>query len=259
MQTFFEIMKQEELITLLEQIAPPELADDFDNGRIGMILDLLFTKNREINRIAVTLDVTDTVLQKAADFKADLLICHHTPLFHPIMVIPDYLAKRLKIAFDNNISIYAMHTNYDNAEGGINTVLADMFGLQEVVMTDFGVIGTVPPIETNDFVKLVSEKLNAPLLYAGDKTIQKVMICGGSCLNRHAMVIAKENNVDAFLSSELKHSDVLRERGDMTIIDAGHYATENPGMKVLAERLKKEIGDKVEILFIDDNPELKSI
>lgn len=255
----FWIMKQEELIQLLEQIAPPEIADDFDNGRIGMILDLLFTKNREINKIAVTLDVTDDVLQKAADFKADILICHHTPLFHPIMVIPDYLAKRLKIAFDNNISIYAMHTNYDNADGGINTVLADMFGLSDVVMTDFGIIGTIEPIPTADFVKSVSDKLNAPLLYAGDKTIQKVMICGGSCLNRHALSIAKENGVDAFLSSELKHSDVLRERGDMTIIDAGHYATENPGMRVLAERLKKELGNKAEVLFIDDNPGLKSI
>ncbi|WNY28036.1 GTP cyclohydrolase 1 type 2 [Methanimicrococcus stummii] len=252
-------MKQEDLIQLLEQIAPPEIADDFDNGRIGLILDLLYTKNRNIQKIAVTLDVTDAVLQKAANFGADLLICHHTPLFHPIMVIPEDLAKRLKIAFDNNISIYAMHTNYDNAEGGINTVLADMFGLKKTFMTDFGIIGTVDPIETETFVKTVSEKLNAPLLYAGDKTIRKVMICGGSCLNRHALSIAKANGVDAFLSSELKHSDVLRERGDMTIIDAGHYATENPGMRVLAQRLKTEIGDKVVILFIDDNPELKSI
>ncbi|MDV0444847.1 GTP cyclohydrolase 1 type 2 [Methanimicrococcus sp. At1] len=252
-------MKQEELIQLLEQIAPPEIADDFDNGRIGMILDLLYTKNREVKKIAVTLDVTNNVLQKAADFGADILICHHTPLFHPIMTIPEDLAKRLKIAFDNNISIYAMHTNYDNADGGINTVLADMFGLKETCMTDFGIIGTVTPIETEEFVKKVSEKLNTPLLYAGDKTIRKVMICGGSCLNRHALSIAKANSVDAFLSSELKHSDVLRERGDMTIIDAGHYATENPGMRVLAQRLEKEIGSKTEILFIDDNPELKSI
>ncbi|WNY23502.1 GTP cyclohydrolase 1 type 2 [Methanimicrococcus hongohii] len=252
-------MKQEEVISLLEQIAPPEIADDFDCGRIGMILDLLFTKNREINKIAVTLDVTDEVLQKAAAFKADLLICHHTPLFHPIMTIPEFLAKRLKIAFDNNISIYTMHTNYDNAEGGINTALADIFNVRNTCMTDFGIIGDIDPIESKDFAKLVSEKLNTPLLYAGDKTVQKVMICGGSCLNRHALAIAKANCVDAFLSSELRHSDVLRERGDMTIIDAGHYATENPGMRVLAERLNKEIGDRVEILFIEDDPGLKSV
>ena len=252
-------MKQAELIQLLEQIAPPEIADDFDNGRIGLIIDLLYAKNRNIGKIAVTLDVTTAVLEKAADFGADILICHHTPLFHPITVIPAALAERLKIIFDNNISVYAMHTNYDNAEGGINTVLADMFELKDRMMTDFGIIGSVSPVPAKEFAESVSKKLNAPLVYAGSNTVRKVMICGGSCLNRHALAIARENNVDAFLSSELKHSDVLRERGEMTVIDAGHYATENPGMKVLADRLKKELAGKADILFIDDDPGLKSL
>ena len=255
----FKIMKQADFISMLEQIAPPEIANDFDFGRIGLILDLLYTKNNRIQKAAVALDVTDAGLQKAADFGADILICHHTPLFHPITMIPEPLAKRLKIAFDNNLSIYAMHTNYDNAEGGINTVLADLFSLQETFMTNYGVIGTIDPTDSKDFARLVSKKLDAPLVYAGDKVIQKVMICGGSGLNRHALAIAKENGVDAFLSSELKHSDVLRERGDMTIIDAGHYATENPGMKNLAKRLRKKLKGRVEILFIDDDPGLISV
>ena len=252
-------MKQTDLIQLLEQIAPPEIAADFDDGRIGLIIDLLYEKNREINKIAVALDVTTDVLLKAAAFEADLLICHHTPLFHPIMKIPESLSKKLQIIFDNSISVYAMHTNYDNADGGINTVLADIFNLKDRIKTDFGIVGTIEPIAADDFAKTVSEKLNAPLIYAGSNRIQKIMICGGSCLNRHALLIAQEHQVDAFLSSELKHSDVLRERGDMTVIDAGHYATENPGMKVLAARLKKEIGDKVDVLFIDDDPKLKTI
>jgi len=259
MQTFLLYMKQEELIQLLEQIAPPEIADSFDEGRIGLIIDLLYTKNREINKIAVALDVTMAVLKKAAAFQADILICHHTPLFHPLTMISETLAKRMKIIFDNNLSVYAMHTNYDHAEGGINTVLADMLGLKDRIMTDFGVIGMIEQTTADVFAKNVSDALHAPLVYAGDNPIQKVMICGGSCFNRHAMTIAREHNVDAFLSSEMKHSDILRERGDMTVIDAGHYATENPGMRVLAEKLEKELAGKAEILFIDDDPELKSL
>ena len=252
-------MKQTELIQLLEQIAPPKTAESFDEGRIGMIIDLLYTKNREISKIAVALDVTAAVLEQAAAFKADILICHHTPLFHPILIISETLAKRMKIIFDNNISIYAMHTNYDRAEGGINTVLADIFGLKDRFMTDFGIIGMIEPTPAGVFAKNVSDKLNAPLVYAGSNVIRKVMICGGSCLNRHAMEIAREHKVDAFLSSEMKHSDVLRERGDMTVIDAGHYATENPGMKVLAEKLGRELSGQADVLFIDDDPELKSL
>jgi dinuclear metal center YbgI/SA1388 family protein len=200
-------MKQTELIELLEQIAPPELADDFDAGRIGLIIDLLYEKKREILRIAVALDVTKDVLLKAAAFKADLLICHHTPLFHPVTSVPQSLAERFKIIFENNISIYAMHTNYDNAEGGVNTVLADKFRLQNRIVTHFGIIGTIDPVSTDDFAKKVSKELNTHLMYAGSKTVQKIMVCGGSCLNRHALSAAKENGVDLFLSSELKHSD----------------------------------------------------
>ena len=252
-------MKQEELIQLLEQIAPPEIAESFDEGRIGMIIDLLYTKNRQIHKIAVALDVTTPVLEKAAAFEADILICHHTPLFHPVTAIPEPLSKRMKIIFDNNISVYAMHTNYDRAEGGVNSVLADILGLKDQITTDFGIIGVIERTSADVFAKTVSEQLNAPLVYAGDNPVQKVMICGGSCFNRHALSIAREHKVDAFVSSEMKHSDVLRERGDMTVIDAGHYATENPGMRVLAERLGKKLTGKAEVLFIDDDPGLKSL
>jgi dinuclear metal center YbgI/SA1388 family protein len=252
-------MKQAEFIELLEHIAPPELADDFDAGRIGLVIDLLHENNREIQRVAVTLDVTKEILLKAAAFKADVLICHHTPLFHPITTISGPLAQRLKIVFENNISIYAMHTNYDNAEGGINTILADKFQLKNQKMTAFGIIGTIDPLSTDDFAKKVSKELNTPLMYAGSRTVEKIMICGGSCLNRHALSVAQENGVDLFLSSELKHSDFLRERGDMSVIDAGHYATENPGMEALALKLKEKIGDQVDVLFIEDDPQLKSL
>lgn len=252
-------MEQAELIQYLEQIAPPELADFFDDGRLGLVLDLLFTKNGEINRIAVALDMTDAVLQKAADFNADLLICHHPPFFRPLTSVPESLARRLKIAFDNGISVYSMHSNYDNVADGINGVLAEIFGLRDILITNTGVIGTIDPIATEDFAKIVSEKLNTPVLYAGSRTIQKLMVCGGSGLDRRTLFLAKENDVDALLSSELKHSDVLRERGDMTIIDAGHYATENPGMRFLAKRMAKDLEGKADVLFIEDDPELKAV
>ena len=78
----FKIMKQADFISMLEQIAPPEIANDFDFGRIGLILDLLYTKNNRIQKAAVALDVTDAVLQKAADFGADIDLPSYAP-FHP--------------------------------------------------------------------------------------------------------------------------------------------------------------------------------
>src|SRR5690606_39203767 len=107
-------MKLAKVVEILEKIAPPELADEFDEGRIGLILDL----DNDIKRVAVSLDATIYVLEKAAEMKADLLVTHHTLIFHPINKISKPLAKCLKLALENEISLYSMHTNYDRAEGG---------------------------------------------------------------------------------------------------------------------------------------------
>ena len=66
------------IVEILEKIAPPELADDFDEGRIGLILGM----ENNIERIVVALDANSYVLKKAAEMRADLLITHHTLIFH---------------------------------------------------------------------------------------------------------------------------------------------------------------------------------
>jgi len=127
-------MKLAKVVEILEKIAPPELADEFDEGRIGLILDL----DNDIKRVAVSLDATIYVLEKAAEMKADLLVTHHTLIFHPINKISKPLAKCLKLALENEISLYSMHTNYDRAEGGINDVLASKLGLRNIKTVEIG-------------------------------------------------------------------------------------------------------------------------
>src|SRR4030042_4412116 len=100
-------MEVEKIVEILEKIAPPELADPFDEGRIGLILGL----EKNIEKIAVALDANSDVLKKAADMKADLLITHHTLIFHPVNKILQPLASALKLALEHEISLYSMHTN----------------------------------------------------------------------------------------------------------------------------------------------------
>ena len=236
------------IIPILEQIAPPELAEDFDEGRIGAILNL----GNDIEKIAVALDPTDYVLNRAADIGADMLITHHTLIFHPITVVTKTLADTLKIALDNNISLYSMHTNYDKAQGGVNDVLANRLGLTNVTNLELGRIGDIPTCSTDTFAKHVSRSLDTHVQYVGDKdNISRVMVIGGSGFRAEYLDIARQNDVDAFVSGELKH-DVIRARGDISLIDATHYATENPAMEHLCERLLDILETDVE--FIDHNP-----
>lgn len=237
-------MELDSLIETLETIAPPELADPIDAGRIGLI-----SRGREnINAITVALDPTANVIQNAIQANADILITHHTLIWDPITKVPLNIQKQLTLILKNDLSLYVLHTNYDAAPGGVNDVLAQLLGLYEIEPFGIGRIGSIRPISTLDFVKHVARKLNTPVQFVGSCEIQKVAVIGGSGFDATDQAI--EAGADVLLSAELRHAAIRRAEGQLSLVEATHYATEVPAMKVLAQRLG---GD-----FIDDTPKLGS-
>jgi dinuclear metal center YbgI/SA1388 family protein len=244
-------MELHDVITTLEEIAPPELAEDFDIGRIGLSLDL----GNQVNKIAVALDPTEYVIKRAAEIGADLLITHHSLIFNAVNLIPKPLANILKIALDNEISLYSMHTNFDKAKGGINDVLAKRLGLSNIEECEIGKIGTISPCSGESFANHVAKSLGTHIQYTGNmEEIRKVMVFGGSGFRNEYLEFAKKNDVDAYVSAELKH-DIIRSWEDMMLIDATHYATENPGMQELCVTLEEKL--KIDVEFIEHNPFIK--
>ncbi len=241
-------MNLTQITKFLENIAPPELADESDIGRIGLVLD----RDNEVNKIATTLDVTDHVLLEAARSGADLLVAHHTPIYEPVNLLSKTLADTLKIALDNEISIYVMHTNYDRAQGGVNDVLAGLLGLEHTRTVDMGRIGDVAPTNTEELARLTAQRLDTHVQYAGDHSIESVMVLGGSGLRKEYIDMALDAGADALVSGELRH-DVIKYSKEISLIDATHYATENPAMQALAGRLP------VESVFIDNKPQVHVI
>lgn len=237
-------MDLDSLIETLEAIAPPELADPIDDGRIGLI-----SRGRDdVNSIAVALDPTANVIQKAIQADADILITHHTLIWNPITKVPVGIQKQLTLILENDLSFYVLHTNYDAAPGGVNEVLANLVGLHDIEPFGIGRMGTIRPISTSDFVEHVAQKLNTHVQFVGTRVIKKVAVIGGSGFDATDQAIAA--GADALLSAELSHAAIRRAEGHLSLIDATHYATEVPAMKVLAQRLG---GD-----FIDDIPQLSS-
>ena len=235
-------MKLKDMTPLLESIAPPELAEEFDTGRIGLVLD----RGADVQKMAVALDPTDHVLKEAARLGANLLITHHTLIFDPVNLISKRLSDTLKLAIDNDISMYTMHTNYDRAEGGVNDVLAGILGLRNIIPLPLGRIGTViKPCSAPEFASFISEKLDTHVQYSGDGIIKKVMVIGGSGFRREYIDMAFEYGADALVSGELRH-DALRYAGELCLFDATHYATEAPAMERLCDRLP------LESVFIED-------
>ncbi|HYB59400.1 MAG TPA: Nif3-like dinuclear metal center hexameric protein [Candidatus Acidoferrales bacterium] len=234
-------MHLDSLIESLEAIAPPELADPIDDGRIGLVS----RGRKEVNSIAVALDPTKKVIERAVQGGADILITHHALIWDPITTIPFRIQKQLSLILNNDMSFYVMHTNYDAAPEGVNDVLAKLFGLQEVRPFGIGRIGTIEPISTAGFARHVAQKLRTPVQFVGRRVIQKVALIGGEGFDATEDAISA--GADALLSAEMKHAAIRCAEGRLSLVDATHYATEAPAMRVLARRL----GGK----FIDDRPQ----
>ena len=228
------------LIETLEAIAPPQLAEPIDDGRIGLI-----ARGRdEANSVAVALDPTENVIQKAVQNDADVLVTHHTLIWSPITKVSVRIQKQLTLLLKNDLSFYVLHTNYDAAPGGVNDVLAKLVGLRDIEPFGIGRMGVIDPISTVEFVKHVALKLSTHVLFTGEGIIEKVAVIGGSGFEATEEAIAA--GVDALLSAELKHDAIRCAEGHLSLIDATHYATEAPAMQILAQRLGGE--------FIDDKP-----
>lgn len=218
-------MDKSRFISVLEEIAPPDLAEDFDEGRIGLIVE----GTDEIDSVACSLDATYFSVDSAVSAGADALVVHHTPIWSPLTRITGNYAEVLGKALSAGLNIYAMHTNYDHASGGINDALAELLGLSNISPMPLGLVGdcSLTPAEIADILR------GGIRAYSCPGEIERIAVAGGSGFSPELLDCASGLGAGAFLSSELKHS-VMRQSPPIGLLESTHYALESPGMKRLA-------------------------
>src|SRR5699024_8957080 len=98
------------VIELLEEWVPKHLASDWDN--VGLQIGNL---KAPINKVLISLDVNEEVVQEAIKANANLIITHHPLLFKPLTQINlnEPTGKVINQLIKNNISVYSAHTNLD--------------------------------------------------------------------------------------------------------------------------------------------------
>lgn len=230
-----------DLYSAIDQFAPFSLSMDFDNTGI-----LVGDRHQPVSKVLLALDCTMDVVNYAKEIDAQLIITHHPVIFHPIKrVNEDSVVYHL---IRSQIAVISAHTNLDIAEDGVNDVLAQTIGLQNIsglelldpaAQSYLGRIGTLlNPISASEFAALVKESLHARSVKfadAGNK-IQKVALCSGSgadCLKSALAVGA-----DALLTSEVKQHEYLNAAAaGISIFDAGHFDTEDIVTETLKEKL----------------------
>jgi dinuclear metal center YbgI/SA1388 family protein len=118
-------MKVADVVRAAEALAPPALAEDWDN--VGLLVG---DRERRVTKLLACMDVTEPVLAEAVKAKAEMILAHHPVIFKPAARVTADDAPVVYEAIRRGIAIYSAHTNLDNAPGGTNDVLADAIGLE---------------------------------------------------------------------------------------------------------------------------------
>ena len=119
-------MKIKDITGFLETLAPLNYQESYDNS--GLIVG---DKNAEVRKALITLDTTEEVVEEAIREKCGLIIAHHPIIFGGLKKLngKNYVERVVIKAIQNNIAIYAIHTNYDNVLGGVNAKICQKLGL----------------------------------------------------------------------------------------------------------------------------------
>ncbi|MES2589345.1 MAG: Nif3-like dinuclear metal center hexameric protein [Bacteroidota bacterium] len=114
-------MKIKEVVHFLEDKFPLGSQADFDNCGL-----LVGDENMEISSVLVSLDCTEEILEEAIEKGANMIISHHPIIFKGLKKITgkNYVEKTLIKAIQNNIALYAIHTNLDHHLEGVNAEIA---------------------------------------------------------------------------------------------------------------------------------------
>ena len=240
------LMNIKDILTFLDNRAPFTTAEEWDN--VGLLVG---SASREVSRVLVALDATDGSLEAALAINADLIITHHPVIFAPLRRLDaDALPYRLAAA---GIGLIAAHTNLDKAAGGVNDTLAERLGLSDLKIAADGMtrIGTLPePEDPTVFARRVAAALDTPVRLGGTRAVHRVAVCGGSGGD---FIPALIGQVDAFVTGEVKHHQWL-DSAAITLIEAGHYATEVPVVDTLCGWLQEAFPTLSVTPYFDGQP-----
>ncbi len=118
-----------EITRIIEDFAPLQLQESYDNA--GLIIG---NPNHEVAGVLVTLDVTDEVIDEAMKLSYNLIVAHHPLIFKGLKKIgsDNMIGRLVSKCIKNDIAVYAAHTNLDNVSNGVNRIVCDRLGLQNV-------------------------------------------------------------------------------------------------------------------------------
>ena len=236
----------EDFLGLLERIAPMRLAEPWDNPGLQ-----IGDSGQKIKKIFSSLDPTLDALMNASKADAQVLFTHHPLIFKSVshIEINAYPGDILALAAKKNISVVTAHTNLDIAEGGINDILANLMGLQNIQILQphkdlpgvgLGRVGDLSrPTDLFTLAKTVKERLSADQLRLVGRTtdpVRRIAVVGGSGASLASC--AAKTGADVLITGDVGHHAALEAQTlHIALIDGGHFHTEKTAFTIFCSNL----------------------
>jgi len=253
-------MTLDDILTVLRRLAPEETA--LDGDPVGLLIG---REAEDVTRVGVCLDCTPDTARRAREAGVGLVVAHHPLIYRPLKRLgTDPVSRAVAALVKADIALYAMHTNWDRAAGGINDTLAVCLELSDVrplgtegeaALPRIGDLSAPRPLA--DFARFVGKALGcvgtSALRVNGIDplgVITRVAVCGGAGAGLAEDVRAA--GAQAYVTSDVRHHEFWEaEARGLALLDAGHGATETPGMRALVQSLPGRL-EGVEVVWVGD-------
>lgn len=123
------MIRIQDIIQALEIWAPPALQESYDNSRL-----ITGSMNAECTGALICLDSLECIVDEAIQSQCNLIIAHHPIVFSGLKSLTgkSYIERVIIKAIQNNIAIYALHTNLDSVHDGVSFKMAKQLGLENI-------------------------------------------------------------------------------------------------------------------------------
>ena len=215
-----------------------------------------------ITKVAAAVDARERTIRAAVDAGAGLLLVHHGLFWNGTQPLRGAFLRRVRLLLENDLGVYSAHLPLDmHPELGNNVLLAHELGLEPSAgfarfkTIDIGVAG-VSDLPTAELVSRATRFARAyghAARTAGQiegKISRRWAICTGAGAGQDTLREAVTSGIDTLIVGEGPHWTAIdAEETGLTIIYAGHYATETLGVRALAAHVGDTFG--VPWVFLD--------
>ncbi len=224
---------------------------DFDGALNGIQVET----ETPITKVGAAVDARERTIRAAVDVGANLLLVHHGLFWSGAQPLRGAFLRRIRLLLEHGVGVYSAHLPLDmHPELGNNALLARELGLEPAAgfarykAVDIGVAGT-SEIPTRE---LVARATRFAAAYGHDvrtaghtegKVTRRWAVCTGAGAGQDTLREAISAGIDTLIVGEGPHWTAIDgEEAGLTIIYAGHYATETLGVRALAAAVSDTFG-----------------